>query len=94
MCALKADRWSIAKQNEILQVRCLTNDEEHVWIGSFDRLSAPVRQRLRDSPFNLCAACLVAFVLPQVRRKHPSYSRQKMLFTAIEVMEAEVRKST
>jgi hypothetical protein len=56
------------------------------------RLPAVVRKRLRNSPFNLCAACLTMFYLPEVKRKHPSYPREKALFAAIEVMEAELRK--
>ena len=78
----------------VLQVKCLTNDEGHVWISSYDKLPATVRKRLRDGPFNLCAACLKAFVLPKVRRQHPNYTREKALFAAIEVMEAEVRKES
>ena len=79
-----------AKQDEILQVRCYTADRGHVWIESYDALPPVVRKRLRNSPFNLCAACLVMFVLPKVRRKYPT--REKALFAAIEIMEAEVRK--
>jgi hypothetical protein len=77
---------------QVLQVKCLTGDEGHVWIRSFDELPPAVRQRLRESPFNLCAACLVSFVLPEVNRQHPSYPRLKALLAAIELMEAEVRK--
>jgi hypothetical protein len=54
---------------------------------------ATVRRRLRNSPFDICAACLEAFVLPEVLAKHPKLSREKALFAAVEVMEAEVRKS-
>jgi hypothetical protein len=36
--------------------------------------------------------CLVLEVLTQVRRKHRSWSREKLLLAAIEVMEAEVRR--
>jgi hypothetical protein len=83
---------SKGSREQVLQVKCLIGDEGHVWIGSYDTLPPPVRQRLRDSPFNLCAACLVMFVLPKVQRRHPSYSRNKALFAGIEMMEAEVRK--
>jgi hypothetical protein len=76
----------------ILQVKCLTNDEGHVWIRNYDELPPAVRQRLRESPYNLCAACLEAFVLPEVHRRHPGYTRLKALLSAIELMEAEVRK--
>ena len=102
MSGSKADRKAvpIAKQkrfrpDEIKQTKCLIHTSGHIWMkGYFDTLSMAVRRRLRNSPFNLCPACLVTEVLPKVKREHPSYSRQKMLLTAIEVMEAEVRKST
>jgi hypothetical protein len=72
------------------QTRCWTATNGHIWMkGYFDTLPAAVRQRLRQSPFNLCPACLVAFFLPEVPFQHP---REKALFKAIEVMEAEVRK--
>jgi hypothetical protein len=80
------------REQEVMQVKCLTGDEGHVWIGSYDELPPAVRQRLRNSPFNLCAACLVAFVLPDVQRRHRSYTRVKALFAAIDIMETEVRK--
>jgi hypothetical protein len=35
---------------------------------------------------------LVFYVLPEVYRQHPSNTRLKALFAAIELMEAEVRK--
>jgi hypothetical protein len=62
------------KKEPILQVKCLIGDEGHVWIGSYDKLPPAVRLRLRESPFNLCAACLVFYVLPEVNRQHPSYT--------------------
>jgi hypothetical protein len=80
------------EQSDVLQVKCYTSDEGHVWIADYDKLPPAVRRRLRESSFNLCAACLEAFVLPEVHRRHPSYPRQKALFAAIELMEAEVRR--
>jgi hypothetical protein len=85
---------SVSNNETEIQVKCFTNDEGHVWIESYDSLPSAVRQRLRNSPFNLCAACLKSFVLPKVRRQHPNYTREKALFAAIEVMEAEVRKES
>jgi hypothetical protein len=41
-----------------LEVRCLTNDEGHVWMHYYDRLPLAVRHRLAESRFNICAACL------------------------------------
>jgi hypothetical protein len=40
------------------QIKCLTADEGHVWIHSYDLLPPAVRHRLATSPFNLCAACI------------------------------------
>jgi hypothetical protein len=75
------------------QTKCLINSEGHVWmVDFFDTLPLAVRQRLRSSSFNICLACLVVEVLPTVRRQHPNWSREKLLFAAIAVMEAEVRK--
>jgi hypothetical protein len=84
-----------AKQNGKIenQTKCLINTEGHIWMqGYFDTLPLPIRRRLRGSPFNICPACLVTEVLPKVQSKHPSYSREKALFAAIEVMETEIRR--
>jgi hypothetical protein len=85
-----------AKQQnaEVDQVFCMTADDGHVWIHIFDSMPRAVRQRLRTSPFNLCAACLKAFVLPEVLRKQPKLSHEKALLVGIEIMEAQVRKQT
>jgi hypothetical protein len=40
------------------QVKCLTLDAGHVWIHAYDRLPPRVRQRMADSPFNICPACM------------------------------------
>ena len=40
------------------QVKCLTADEGHVWMGPFDRLPAVIRRRLAASRFNICPACM------------------------------------
>jgi hypothetical protein len=43
------------------QVKCLIASEGHLWMqGYFDRFPAAVRQRLADSTFNICPACLDA----------------------------------
>jgi hypothetical protein len=56
----------------------------------FDQLPVRVRERLRSSPHNLCAACLTAFFLPKVRAQHAT--RTRALLAAIDIMEAEVRR--
>lgn len=83
-----------AKQNaEINQTYCLIATGGHLWMrGYFDALPVAVRRRLRESTFNICPACLVTEVMPTVQRQHPNWPRQKLLFAAIEVMEAQVRR--
>jgi hypothetical protein len=73
------------------QTKCWIATEGHIWMKDyFDTLPPAVRRRLRQSTFNLCPACLVTEFLPKVRSQQ---SREKALFTAIEVMEADVRRS-
>ena len=83
-----------AKQNaEINQTYCLIATGGHLWMrGYFDALPVAVRRRLRELTFNICPACLVTEVMPTVQRQHPNWPRQKLLFAAIEVMEAQVRR--
>jgi hypothetical protein len=74
---------------EINQTKCWIATGGHIWMrGYFDTLPVVVRQRLRDSPFNLCPACLVTEFLPKVE----GASRERRLLAAIEIMEAEIRK--
>ena len=41
------------------QVKCLIASEGHQWMrGYFDKLPRLVRKRLRESPHNICSACL------------------------------------
>jgi hypothetical protein len=77
--------------DEINQTKCWIATGGHIWMrGYFDTLPLSVRRRLRDSPFNLCAACLVTEFLPLTRRRH--HSRTQALLAAVEVMEQEVRR--
>jgi hypothetical protein len=64
---------------ERFQGLCLIKDEGWKYMDLFDDLSPDIRQRLRDSPFNLCAACIV------------SEGSDDRLLPAIEMMEAAVR---
>jgi hypothetical protein len=83
-------------QDEINQTRCWIATGGHLWMeGYFDTLPATVRQRLRNSPFNLCAACLVTKFAPELRRQRPNIPRgSKLLLAAIEIMEAQARQGT
>jgi hypothetical protein len=58
---------------------------------SFDDLPPRIRQRLRQSSFNLCAACLTTIYLPKVPKR--GLSHEQALFVAIEIYEREERKS-
>jgi hypothetical protein len=81
------------KNEEINQTYCLHATGGHLWMKDyFDVLPRVVRQRLRNSPFNLCAWCLEIEVLPEVRRQHPNWSREKLLLAAVEMMEVQVRQ--
>jgi hypothetical protein len=88
----RATRRAKQKNSEADQVYCLINSAGgHLWMCNFfDDLPPAVRGRLRSSRFNLCPACLQVEVLPKLRAQHPEYSREKALFAAIAVMEAEV----
>ena len=79
--------------DDVNQTKCWIQTEGHIWMESyFDTLPRAVRRRLRDSPFNLCAACLVTKFAPQVKSQHREYSREKAFLAGIEMMEAELRK--
>jgi hypothetical protein len=76
-----------------LQTECWISTGGHIWMEDyFDTLPLPVRRRLRNSPFNLCAGCLVTKFAPLVRSRHPGYSHEKALLAAIESMKLQLRK--
>lgn len=68
------------------QVKCLTADEGHVWMRSFDRLPAVVRRRLAASDFNICPACMDI-------EAHAAASRPTVetYFAVIETIERKLR---
>lgn len=77
---------------EIEQVFCMTAEAGRVWIHAYDDLPVSVRRRMRNSHFNICAACLVSFVVPEIEAKHPDWPEEKLLIAGIEIMEMKVRK--
>jgi hypothetical protein len=80
------------QSDDINQTFCLIATGGHLWMrGYYDDLPATVRRRLRESPFNICPACMQLYVLPEVRDRHPNWPHEKLLFAAIEVMEGQVR---
>jgi hypothetical protein len=44
---------------DVLQVDCLLSADGWQTIGFYDDMPPPVRARLRESSFNLCAVCVV-----------------------------------
>jgi hypothetical protein len=76
--------WRKPKTLEAEQVKCMLGDEGRVWISWLDRLSPPVRERLRNASMNVCPACL----LGTVGRGKPDAA----YFRQIEAWEAEDRK--
>jgi hypothetical protein len=75
------------------QVYCTTSiNSGWVWMPAYDRLPRVVRERLAQSEFNVCAACLQCFVAPKIMRLHPDWPRERVLFAAIKVMEHHVRQ--
>ena len=80
--------------DKLEQTRCRISNEGHRWmVGWFDNLPPKVRQRLRQSPFNLCAACLKTIYLPKVMKRRRDLSGERALFIAIEVYEREEREA-
>lgn len=91
--SLTMTRSKTNKNDEINQTKCWIATSGHIWMrGNFDTLPPSVRRRLRDSPFNLCPACLVTKFMPKVRSRHPGYSRERALLFGIEVMESQLRQ--
>ena len=66
------------KTKPVLQTHCLIGLSGHLHMGVYDELPDKVRERLRTSPFNLCAAC--------VNEGRSDYMR------TIERMEKELRR--
>jgi hypothetical protein len=76
--------------DEINQTKCWLATHGSLWMRRyFDTLPVAVRRRLRNSPFNLCPACLVTEFLPKVKGRR---SREQALLAAIEIMELQVRR--
>src|SRR5262245_9856645 len=55
-------------------------------------IAKAIRRRLRQSPYNLCPACIKTIFAPKVRARHPDWSRQQVYLRAIEVMEYRLSK--
>jgi hypothetical protein len=74
------------------QVKCLTADEGHVWMHSYDGLPPAVRRRLAESPFNICAACMgieAHKATPKRKERKPSIATY---FAVIERIEQQLQE--
>jgi hypothetical protein len=80
--------------DKLEQTRCRISNEGHRWmVGWYDDLPPTVRQRLRQSPYNLCAACLRTIYVPKVRKRQRGLSYKQAFFVAIEIYEREEREA-
>jgi hypothetical protein len=79
----------VGRSLEGRQVKCLTADEGHVWMPSYDVLPPAVRRRLAQSPFNICAACMNG-------EAHRAASKPtvEVYFAVIEQIEKALRTDT
>jgi hypothetical protein len=73
---------SRAQGSDAKQVKCLTSDEGHVWMPSYDTLPKPVRERLANSPHNICAACME--IEAHKHGRHPSIATYFKVIAGIE----------
>jgi hypothetical protein len=71
------------------QVLCLTADEGHVWMDSYDQLPPDVRRRLAESRFNICPACMAIEARKVAQRRRPTVSAYLSVIAAIERMLGE-----
>jgi hypothetical protein len=79
---------------EINQTKCWIATHGWEWMEDYyDTLPATARRRLRDSPYNLCPACLLTKFAPKVSARYPKYSHEKVLLLSIEVMELLARRA-
>jgi hypothetical protein len=70
------------------QIKCLTAHDGWVWMPTFDSLPAAVRNRLSESRFNMCAACM------QIEaRKRSGKPSVKIYIETIEAIEKEMEST-
>ena len=71
------------------QIKCLIANEGWKWMHTYDRLPAVVRQRLSESRFNICAACM------QIEaRKRSGKLSGKIYIETIEAIEKEMESTS
>lgn len=82
--------------NDRFQGLCLINNYGYKYMCSeYDRLPEPVRDRLKSSSYNLCAACIASETFKKAFKKGPKYGRITPTIpeylSVISDMEAELR---
>jgi hypothetical protein len=74
------------------QVKCLTSDAGHIWMPSYDHLPSPVRRRLAESRFNICAACLDIDAHTAASKRGQRKPTVAIYFAVIEAIERELEQ--
>ena len=94
MAQEKPWNWATARGRDEkgLQVKCLTADEGHVWMPSYDQLPPAVRQRLSSSRHNICPACLEIAARNLARERKVKLSIG-IYFMTIAAIEREIERS-
>ena len=70
------------------QVKCLIASEGHLWMrGYFDRLPRMVRQRLAESAFNICPACMAEEAQQAAFQRNETKPSVATYFAVIEAIE-------
>jgi hypothetical protein len=91
------DDWGLAnraRDEQGQQVKCLNTNPGWRWMRSyFDRLPAVVRQRLSDSRFNICAACMTIEAMRIASERGVRLS-VKIYIETIEAIEKEMESSS
>ena len=76
------------------QIKCLIASRGRLWIrGYFDRLPSVVRQRLAESAFNICPACMDEEVHTAARQRKETEPSVGTYFRVIEAIEQKLMPS-
>jgi hypothetical protein len=75
------------------QVKCLTSDPGHIWMPSYDHLPSPVRRRLAESRFNICAACLDIDAHTAASKRGQRKPTVATYFAVIDAIERELEQN-
>lgn len=80
------------------QTSCLVAEKGWMWMGRFDDMPVSIRQRMRDSRFNLCAACVSEEAWDLIRDDSGEYTvpnpELRHYLQAIRNVEAQIEATT